>query len=300
MAGPHATVICRAPSDGVIEIRRIEDVGRIERSEALLLQPAIQHLDEPPAQRPRLHHAAIEQHVRGTGEAARPTPNHRCRRAAGRLLPQKARQMPCHRRVGGIWQAELLQSHRSSSCRHLIGADSRQESVEQHLIEVHPAQRRPDGAADQFRAFSENRHGMLGAIRGGEQRLLRHPALVPQRLQLPGVDAMTIQLEPLLNQPREREIHVVAAEQNVIANRHALEREIALVLTDENQAEVRGAAADVADEHEIADAQPPPPRLAGAVDPRIAGGLRFFEQRYVLEARSFRRPQGELARIFVE
>src|SRR5436309_2120809 len=61
MAGPHAAVICRTPRDGVIEIRRVEDVRRIERSEALLLQPAIQHLDEPPAQRPRRHPSTVGQ-----------------------------------------------------------------------------------------------------------------------------------------------------------------------------------------------------------------------------------------------
>ena len=61
--------------------------------------------------------------------------------------------------------------------------------------------------------------------------------------------------------PRERQVHVVAAEQDVIADRDALEREIAVVFADENQAEVGRAAADVAHEHEIADAE-----LSGASD----------------------------------
>ena len=37
-------------------------------------------------------------------------------------------------------------------------------------------------------------------------------------------------LEPLLQQAREREIHVVAAEQDVLADRDALEREVAVAL----------------------------------------------------------------------
>ena len=66
--------------------------------------------------------------------------------------------------------------------------------------------------------------------RVGEQRLLRDAALVPQRLQLPGVDAMAFRFEPLLQHARQREVHVVAAEQDVIADRDPLEREIAAAL----------------------------------------------------------------------
>ena len=55
-------------------------------------------------------------------------------------------------------------------------------------------------------------------------------------------------LEALLHDAREGEVHVVAAEQDVIADRDALEREVAVVLADENQAEVGRAAADVAHE----------------------------------------------------
>ena len=78
-------------------------------------------------------------------------------------------------------------------------------------------------------------------------------------VQLPGVDAMSRRFEPLLQTSRKREIHVVAAEQDVIADRDALEREVAIALADRDQAEIGRAAADVAHEHEIADADPPPP-----------------------------------------
>ena len=82
---------------------------------------------------------------------------------------------------------------------------------------------------------------------------------MPQRLQLPGVDAVPGRFEPLLQQARERQVHVVAAEQDVIADRDALERQVAVALADGDQAEVGGAAADVADQDEVADA-----RRAGA------------------------------------
>ena len=133
-----------------------------------------------------------------------------------------------------------------------------------------------------------------------EQRLLRDAALVPQRLQLPGVDAMAFPLEALLHDAREREVHVVAAEQDVIADRDALEREVAVVLADGDQAEVGRAAADVAHEHQVADAKLPAPALARAVDPRVEGGLRLLEQRDVREAGVGRGAKRQLARLRVE
>src|SRR5438876_5772014 len=105
---------------------------------------------------------------------------------------------------------------------------------------------------------------MRVSIRMREERLLRHSALVPQRLELPCVDAMALLFEPLLHEAREGEVDVVAAEQDVIADRDPFEREIAVVLADEDQAEVGGAAADIANEHKIADAQLPAPAVAGA------------------------------------
>ena len=85
---------------------------------------------------------------------------------------------------------------------------------------------------------------------------------MPEPVQLPGVDLVAGGLEPLLQQAREREVHVVAAEQDVLADRDALEGEVAVALGDGDQAEVGRAAADVADEDQVADLDPPPPAVA--------------------------------------
>ena len=64
-------------------------------------------------------------------------------------------------------------------------------------------------------------------------------------------------------QAREREVHVVAAEQDVLPDGDALEREIAVALRDGDQAEVRSPATDVADEDQVSDgdaAAPASPR----------------------------------------
>ena len=56
--------------------------------------------------------------------------------------------------------------------------------------------------------------------------------------------------EPRLDRAREREVHVVAAEQQVIADGDALEPELAAARARRDQREVGRAAADVDDQHE--------------------------------------------------
>ena len=114
--------------------------------------------------------------------------------------------------------------------------------------------------------------------------------LMPEPVELPGVDLVPGGLEPLLREARQREVHVVAAEQDVLADRDALEGEIAVALGDGDQAEVGGAAADVADEDQVADRDATAPGVAEAVDPRIESSLRFLEQSHLRRARPRRRP----------
>ena len=117
-----------------------------------------------------------------------------------------------------------------------------------------------------------------------EERFLREPRLVPQPVQLPRVDLVALLLEAHLQHAREGEVHVVAAEQDVLADRHPLEPQLAALLGHGDQAEVGRAAADVAHEHEIADAHAAPPAIALLRDPRVERGLRLLEQRHVPEA----------------
>ena len=52
---------------------------------------------------------------------------------------------------------------------------------------------------------------------------------------------------------REREVHVVAAEQDVLADRHAMQFEIAVALDHRDQRQVGRAAADVDAQDQVAD-----------------------------------------------
>src|SRR3954454_15979412 len=91
--------------------------------------------------------------------------------------------------------------------------------------------------------------------------------------------------EPLLQHARQRQVHVVAAEEDMLANRDALEREVAARLRHRNQAEVGRPAADIANQDEIPDSDAPPPPVAHRLEPGIERGLRLLEERDLLETR---------------
>src|SRR5262245_31251795 len=101
----------------------------------------------------------------------------------------------------------------------------RENSLDMRLFDVFPQQFGLDSSADQLRAFTEDGDRMLLAPRLREKLFFRYPRLMPERLQLPCVYAMTVLFQPLLQQSGERQIHVVAAEQDVIAHRDSAQRQ---------------------------------------------------------------------------
>ena len=193
---------------------------------------------------------------------------------------------------------ELLQTRR---CRRRAGMsvarDRREESVEQHLIEIGAAKRRANRAADQPAALAEHRDRMLVTVRLREQRLLRDAALVPQRLQLPRCRCGDLSLSRrCCSDARQRQIHVVAAEQDVIADRRrarAPDRRRARSTSD--QAEVgrcrRRCRTPARGRRRGSCRRQRSPR---AVDPGVAGGLRLLEQRDVRQAGGLRGAQRQL------
>ena len=119
----------------------------------------------------------------------------------------------------------------------------------------------------------------------GKQRFLGRPARVPQRDRLPGVEFDPLARELAGHKVGQREIHVVAAGQNVVAHGRAFEDELAFFFGYANQGEVGGAAAHVADEQRVSQGQLLPPPLALIGQPGIHGRLRLLEQH-----QAFRQP----------
>ena len=96
------------------------------------------------------------------------------------------------------------------------------------------------------------------------------------------------------------QVHVVAAQQDVVADRHAGQHQLARLLADGDQRQVGGAAAHVADQHHVADLDLLAPLVVAGVDPGIKGGLRLLQQGDVLQAGGAGRLDGQLAGHGVE
>ena len=107
-------------------------------------------------------------------------------------------------------------------------------------------------------------------------------------------------VKPLLQNARQRQVHVVAAQQNVLADGHALQRQFAVLFGNHDEAEIRGAAADVAHQHQVADLDSAAPAIALALQPRVKSCLRLFQQCDLLQAGLFGGAPGQLTRFFVE
>ena len=99
-----------------------------------------------------------------------------------------------------------------------------------------------------------------------------------------GLELVFFRSEPRLDVMRQGEIHVVAAEEQVVANGDAMEADGALGVTlrfvpaDLDQAEIGRAAADVADQDALPGLDVSIPVVAGRIDPGVEGGLRLFEE----------------------
>ena len=98
---------------------------------------------------------------------------------------------------------------------------------------------------------------------------------------LPAVDLRALLRQAMGHHAGQRQVHVVPAQQNVLAYRHAAQRELAVRLRHRNQREIRGAAADIHHQDEVAHRHPLPP-VRMALQPCVERGLRLFQQGDIL------------------
>ena len=102
------------------------------------------------------------------------------------------------------------------------------------------------------------------------------------------------------DQPGEGEIEIVAAEEEMLADGGAREVDQVAFARDADQAEIAGAAADVADQDDLAIEELLARRGEIVGDPGIEGRGRLFEQGELFDARIARGHDGEFASLFVE
>ena len=109
-------------------------------------------------------------------------------------------------------------------------AAARQKAFE-HLFDLLAVQLGFDRAADQAGAFAQNRDRHFVRLRFRiEQLFLGQAAVVPQRLQLEAVDLRALGRQIARHRMGQRQIDIVAAQQDVFAHRDALQLQFALAV----------------------------------------------------------------------
>ncbi len=201
------------------------------------------------------------------------------------------------RRVG---QADLGEAAAGAGDGAGGAGDLGEEAVDEGAFDLGGGELGPEAAADELGAAAGDGDGR-GFQRGiGEDALLGDAGGVGERGHLPAVDLLALGDELLPDDVGEGEVHVVAAEQDVIADGHAGQLQGAVLLERGDGREIGGAAADVDDQDDVADLDLLAPSVAVPLDPGVERGLRLLEQGDVLDARGGRGLDRQLARRGVE
>ena len=254
------------------------EVGRLQLGDRPA-GPVREHVEDPLAQLGRLEDAAVEQD--GRGQDRRPAGVER----AG-LLAEEPGEVARDRRVGGVGQADLGQADAAPARRHVgrraraagtrragpVSSISRVSSV---LIEppmtFEPRPRTVTGAAFFLRSVNSVSLAVRQAWPSATRWAASSPSIPWGKRGGHGVG--------------QGEVHVVAAEQDVLADGQPREGQVAPLVGHGDQGEVGRPAADVADQDDVADLHLLPPLLALGGEPGVEGGLRLLEQRHLLQAR---------------
>ena len=95
---------------------------------------------------------------------------------------------------------------------------------------------------------------------------------------MPGIERVTAGCKPFGDMVGQRQIHVVAAHQQMVADGQPLQLQLSFGLGDFDQCQVGRAAADVTHQQAIADVQELAPAFTLRGEPGVHGRLRFLQQ----------------------
>ena len=255
--------------------------------------PRPDHLAQPLAHDPRLERAAVEQDRVGPRER-------QVGLAGGPALPgEELGHVASDFGLGSEGEAPFARREAGRLPRPGFPTDGRKEAVEHDRFDLAARERRGERAADNTRPPPGHRDADVGERRIAQQLLLGGPAAADQGLKARRVERPP-RARPRLDRTGERNVHVVAAEQEVLAHCDALEPQLAAARPRRDQRQVGRAAADVDHEDERMRRHARPPLLLVRHEPGVEGGLRLLEENDVREARLARRGERQLARHLVE
>ena len=204
-----------------------------------------------------------------------------------------------HCRIGSVGKPELLKA----GLRHeglRIERHFREEAVDQQLAHLVARDRDLQATADQLRSTAGQCQRPFVWRVVGHQDFFGLPTTPDEDAPLPRFE-MPVSLESSLDVMCQREVTVVAAEDQVIPNRHAMELHGAtFTLLHADQCEVARPAADIAHQNLLTGRHEVTPVRRVLVDPRIEGRLRLFDQNDARQPRLLRGLHGQLASHLIE
>ena len=130
--------------------------------------------------------------------------------------------------------------------------------------------------------------------------LFCRPAALAQAAKLPGVELGPLGGKTLLNAIGQAEVHIIATEEDVVADRNTLEHQLASLFRHRDQAEIGRSSAHVAHQDHVPDLDLLTPLLPGRLDPGVTRGLGFFEEGHRRQAGLFGSLDGQLARCGIK
>ena len=254
---------------------------------ALLTKPLVEDLGQTLAQHISLHDPAVKQQ-RGRMHKA-------MRTVRGAVLGQEFCQMAGDRRVGGVGQPHLLKTDPPVRLGSLGNTVPGKEPIDQTGFDFLVAQVRADTAANHPTAASENCDGMTLGVLGLEQILFCRPAALAQSAKLPGVELGALSGEALLDAVGQAQVHIVAAEEDVVADRDPFEHQLASLFRYRDQAQIGRSSTHIAHQDHIPDPDVFAPPVTSRLNPGVARGLGFFEQAHRRQAGLLGSLDGQLA-----
>ena len=210
---------------------------------------------------------------------------------------EKRGQIAGHGRIGSVGQAEFAEA--GLLLAGPVGQrHAGEEAIEQDLARFVALDHHAHAAADQLRS----RAGQVEGERFGtavDQQILLHASAHPdQHRPLVRIECTA---ELLLQVPRQGQVLIVAAQDQVIAYGHPVELDlVSFAAPHADQREIGRTAADVADQDLLARLDSLVPISVVGVDPGVEGRLRFFDQHHARQPGRSGCLDGQLASHFVE
>jgi hypothetical protein len=196
--------------------------------------------------------------------------------------------------------AEFLERGAGGAAGRVSGRAGGEEAVENQALHLGPLEFGGERAAQQAAAFGGHGHAMAFGRAIAQQGFLGVARGLEQLGPLRGAEFASAGQQPFLGVARERGVHVVAAEHQMIAHGNTPQGRLSPIGAHLNEREIGGAAADVHHQHEPHAGEGGGQIVAMMRRKIVKGGLRLLDQQELLKPGLARGGDGERACGFVE